>query len=203
MKNKTKTKRLNTEYRILNTRAGFTLIEIMVAVSIFSIVMVIAIGAVLAIVSANRKAAALNSVITNLNFAIEGMVRDLRTGVSYNCGADAPGSNNCPEGNNSVGFFSAQSNASVGYGIGDANDIPTRCPAGIYKVVNQSDSRQCLTGPDIKVNQLRFHVIGSPVGAYDYTQPRIIIVVNGNFVGYGALGDFSLQSMVSQRKLDI
>ncbi len=182
-----------------NLVSGFTLIEIMVAVSIFSIVMVIAVGAVLAIVSANRKAAALNSVITNLNFAIEGMVRDLRTGHSYNCGATGPGSNPCPEGNNSVGFFSAQYNGAVGYGLSDGSN--SSCPEGsIYKVLKDTDV-YCLTGPDVTVNQLRFHVIGTSPG--DYNQPKIIIVLNGNFIGYGALGNFSLQSMVSQRKLDI
>lgn len=181
---------------------GFTLIEIMVAVSIFAMVMVIAIGAVLSIVSANRKAAALNSVITNLNFAIEGMVRDLRTGTGYNCGAVGPGANDCAStGNDKVGFLSAQYNSAIGYGLGGANDAT--CPNGIYKVVEETDY-YCLTGPDVKINQLRFYVIGSqPAPLLEYSQPKIIIVMNGNFVGYGALGNFSLQSMISQRKLDI
>jgi len=182
--------------------SGFTLIEIMVAVSIFAMVMVVAIGAVLAVVAANKKAAALNSVITNLNFAIEGMVRDLRTGTNYNCGSSVAGHNDCAElGNDKVGFSSAQYRKSVGYGFGGA-DHPT-CPKGIYKIINNTDV-YCLTGPDIEVNQLKFYVIGSTaVLGGDYRQPKIIVVINGNFVGYGALGDFSLQSMVSQRKLDI
>jgi prepilin-type N-terminal cleavage/methylation domain-containing protein len=183
---------------------GFTLIEIMVAVSIFAMVMVIAIGAVLSIVSANKKAAALNSVITNLNFAIEGMMRDLRTGTQYNCGALGPGSADCPNGDSKIGMLSAQFRNEVGYGLGLPSD--EFCPSGIYKVEDFASSPDyfCLTGPDIRINQLRFYVIGSraaPLG--DYNQPRIIIVINGNFVGYGALGNFSLQSSVSERKLDI
>lgn len=183
-------------------KTGFTLIEIMVAVSIFAMVMVVAIGAVLAVVSANRKAAALNSVITNLNFAIEGMVRDLRTGNSYNCGATGPGSNNCAsQGDDKIGFYSAQYGKPVGYGLGQSDDAV--CPNGIYKIINNTDV-YCLTGPDIKVNQLKFYVVGSESVAFsDYNQPKVIIVINGNFVGYGALGNFSLQSTVSQRKLDI
>ncbi len=183
---------------------GFTLIEIMVAVSIFAMVMVIAIGAVLSIVSANKKAAALNSVITNLNFAIEGMMRDLRTGTAYNCGSLSPGSTDCPNGGDKVGMQSAQFKAPVGYGLGGATD--SFCPSGIYRVENFSNSPDsfCLTGPDIRINQLKFYVIGArPAGSGDYNQPRIIIVLNGNFVGYGSLGNFSLQSTVSGRKLDI
>src|SRR5581483_4314819 len=55
---------------------GFTLIELMVASTIFIIVMVIAISSVLNIINVNRKAQSLNSIMTNLSFALESMVRE-------------------------------------------------------------------------------------------------------------------------------
>lgn len=64
---------------------GFTLVEIIVAVALFAIVMVVSTGAIFTIVNANRSAQALNSVITNLNFAVESMLRDIRTGTNYDC----------------------------------------------------------------------------------------------------------------------
>lgn len=70
-------------------KKGFTLIEVIVSVSIFVVVMMIAVGAVLNAVEANRKAQSMNVVINNVNLAFESMIRDLRTGKGYgNCGSD-------------------------------------------------------------------------------------------------------------------
>ena len=66
---------------------GFTLIELLVSVSIFSIVMLVSTGAVFSIVEANKKAHTLKSVMTNLNFTLESMVRDVRVGSQFSCGA--------------------------------------------------------------------------------------------------------------------
>jgi prepilin-type N-terminal cleavage/methylation domain-containing protein len=64
---------------------GFTLIEMMVSVAIFSVVMVIALGALLAISTSDRKAESLKAVINNLNFAVDSMSRSIRTGNSWGC----------------------------------------------------------------------------------------------------------------------
>src|SRR3989338_2524865 len=65
---------LNTEYGIRNTyRAsrGFTLVELIVSIGLFAIVMLISVGALLALTGANRKAQALQSVMNNLNVALD------------------------------------------------------------------------------------------------------------------------------------
>lgn len=64
---------------------GFTLIEIIVAVSIFTIVMLVTMGALLTLNDSSRKAQALRTVIDNLNFAVEDMSRKIRTGDIYRC----------------------------------------------------------------------------------------------------------------------
>ena len=84
----------------LRTR-GFTLIEMMVSLMIFSVVAVVALGAVIKIVSTNQKAQTLESAITNMNFALDSMSRDLRVGSSYVCGttpAFPMAGNNCSGG---------------------------------------------------------------------------------------------------------
>ncbi len=58
----------------------------MVSIAIFSIVMVIVIGALLMLNDANKKAQALRAVVDNLNFAIEDITRNLKTGTDYSCG---------------------------------------------------------------------------------------------------------------------
>ena len=72
--------------KTLKQHKGFTLIEVMVSISIFTVVMVVALGAILSIVNANRKAQSLHTVINNVNLAVETMTRDLRTGYGYKCG---------------------------------------------------------------------------------------------------------------------
>ncbi|MEN9614165.1 MAG: hypothetical protein RLZZ347_472 [Candidatus Parcubacteria bacterium] len=63
--------------------AGFTLLEMIVAIFIFSIVVTIASGAMLSMISANRKAQALKTVMNNVNLALDSMSRDIRFGASY------------------------------------------------------------------------------------------------------------------------
>ncbi len=71
---------------------GFTLVEMMVSLAIFSMVAVVALGAFVKIISANHKAQSLQSGINNLNFALEGISREIRAGQYFNCstsGVDA------------------------------------------------------------------------------------------------------------------
>ncbi|MEK7501416.1 MAG: type II secretion system protein [Patescibacteria group bacterium] len=61
-----------------NKKEGFTLIEMVVSLAIFSVVAVIALGALMRIISANQKAQAIQAAVTNVNFALESMSRELR-----------------------------------------------------------------------------------------------------------------------------
>lgn len=67
---------------------GFTLVELLVATGIITIVMLVAIGAVITIQDANRKAQAVRAIIDNLHGAVENMSRKIRTGGNYRCVID-------------------------------------------------------------------------------------------------------------------
>ena len=71
----------------LRNNSGFTLIEIMVSLGIFAVVVVVSAAALLKILDANKKAQSIQNAMTNLNFAMESMTRELRTGTKYNCTA--------------------------------------------------------------------------------------------------------------------
>lgn len=66
-------------------KKGFTLVELMVSLSIFSIVMVISTGTLLIMIDINAKAQALYTSTTNLSFALDSMTREIRTGYHYYC----------------------------------------------------------------------------------------------------------------------
>ncbi len=70
----------------ISSRQGFTLVEMMVSMAIFAVVAVVAATALLKIMSANKKAQSIQSSMTNLNFALESMSRELREGSEYQCG---------------------------------------------------------------------------------------------------------------------
>lgn len=73
-------------------KKGFTLVEIIVSLAIFSIVAVVALGALVKIISANKKAQTLQSAITNLNYAMESISREMRVGSKYYLDTTPPGS---------------------------------------------------------------------------------------------------------------
>ena len=56
-----------------------------VSLAIFTIVALVAIGALLKVVDANKKSQSLKVAINNLNFALESMSREMRVGSNYYC----------------------------------------------------------------------------------------------------------------------
>jgi prepilin-type N-terminal cleavage/methylation domain-containing protein len=64
---------------------GFTLVEIIVSLAIFTIVAVVAVGAFLKIIDANKQSQLLQTAMNNVNFALESIVREMRVGSTYAC----------------------------------------------------------------------------------------------------------------------
>lgn len=68
-------------------KSGFTLIEIIVSLALFSVVVTIAVGALLILIASNRQLQNEQSVLSNLSFALDSMTREIRTGSNYYCAA--------------------------------------------------------------------------------------------------------------------
>ena len=66
---------------------GFSLVEMIVSLALFSIVVTVAVGALLSLIATNRQLQAEQSVMTNLSFALDSMTREIRTGTHYFCDA--------------------------------------------------------------------------------------------------------------------
>lgn len=163
-------------------KEGFTLIEIMVASSIFIIVMFIAVGAILSLVDGNRRAQALSSVVSNLNISLESMVRDIRTGTNY----QIPGSNDSISFNNSDGdptTYSLSSNSIVKYVTHNGSTLESGP----------------ITAPEVNVSSLTF--LSKGIGA-DQIQPLVLLQIVGS-VGTGKYtSPFTIQTLISQRVLE-
>jgi len=66
-----------------NSRAGFTLIEIMIAIVLFSIMVAIGVGGLTVAIRSQRQAAALLGAQSNVSLAVEQMAREVRTGYLF------------------------------------------------------------------------------------------------------------------------
>jgi prepilin-type N-terminal cleavage/methylation domain-containing protein len=188
-----------------NLNKGFTLIEVLVSVSIFAMVMVVATGSVFSIVQANKKTHTIKSVMTNLNFALESMARDIRVGSRYFC--DNLG--DCEDGGE---LFRYKANRDVdgdnSYVAGDSNDqieysIDTSVPgmSRIFKkVYGTIPSSLDITAEEIYIESMKFYVTGT--GSGDSKQPKAVIVIKG-YAGNGPTrSDFNIETTLSQRSID-
>src|SRR3989344_2667719 len=67
----------------LNSNTGFTLVEMLVAVGVFSAVVVITIGAIVTSNSSFQKTRLNRTATENVNVALESMARSIREGSNY------------------------------------------------------------------------------------------------------------------------
>ncbi len=177
-----------------HTKRGFTLVELLVSVGIFSVVMMIALGALLAISESDRRAETLKSVINNLNFSLDSMTRSIRTGTNYDASADcgSPSGTDCtaPPGSISLRYKDAGGHTVV------------------YKLQNATVMRSvdgatfaAITAPEVVISKLAFYVVGSPTG--DGIQPKVNILLSGSVAVTSKLtSQFNLQTSVTQRVYD-
>lgn len=184
---------------------GFTLIEVMIAVALFTIIMTIGIGAVLNSNNNHKKTQTQRQVIDNLSFIMEDMSRNLRLGSAYHCGDVTVGIEDpldCQFGQ-TLAFepmTGVPGNATdqVVYGITSDGTIIKSTDAGA--------TAKNLTPPEVLIDPLRsgFTVIGAaPYSSGDRVQPRAIIRLSGKVVYQNLESEFNLETAVTQRLIDL
>ena len=177
-------------------KKGFTLVELMVAVSIFIVIMTVSTGSIIGVFDANRKSRSLKTVINNLNLAVESMSREIRFGKDYHCGSSGNLINpqNCSSGDTFLSFLSKDGDR-ITYRL-DSSTIEKR-------VGSVGSDWIAITAPEIIITNLAFFVLGTDPYP-DTLQPKVIIGIKG-YAGATSKGqsEFALQTLVSQRALDI
>ena len=179
-----------------NTSRGYSLLEMIVSVGIFSVIMVIATGAYLTLINLDRQARATNDVVSNLSFAVDSMSRAVRTGKDYKC-------NNVP---NTTCVNVNSPGTSLGFTDSDGRTI-------VYSLVNSqivalvtpptgSAFSSKLTDPRITIQALHFFVRG--VGTGDGIQPQVLFTIAGVLTtDHGKTVTFSIEGGATQRVLDL
>lgn len=190
----------------VKTKSGFTLVELLVAVSIFSMVMLIVVSALLTMVEANRKGQAIASVMNNLNFALESMTRMARTGTDYRCGPTWPISSSpadcVPNGDDHFRFTA--SDGRIIYFRFNANTLERCIDLTPGTTCGEVPSKWIpMVGSEVNISSAsKFYVYGSAPFGTDNIQPRVIFTVRGDATVSGENTRFDIQSSVVQRTPD-
>lgn len=62
---------------------GFSLLELIVAMGVFSVAAVVVVGSFISLLDAQRRAIANQVAMDNIRFALESMTKEIRTGINY------------------------------------------------------------------------------------------------------------------------
>lgn len=170
---------------MVQAHKGFSLIEILISLAVFAVVITAGSAAVISIIDANQKAQALNSIMTNMHTALEGMARDIRTMQTYE------------SSNGSDITYVDDRGARIRYELRTETDRPD--VGVIYKVFpGTSLQSEPITSSEIDIDSLQF----IPVTAGN-RQPIVHIRISGKAgTQVGTAASFRLQTAVTQRVID-
>ena len=189
---------------------GFTLIEMMVSLTIFTVLAVYGIGAVLSAMSQHALSQNMSNAMDNLNFVMEDMSRNIRLGTQIHCfapgeggtGTDGSGDVNVSPQDCRIGVgsnkivFESISGTAITYFFDASSGV-----VQIKKIVG-NNAAQVITPSYITIDQAKtgFIVYGAPIG--DGLQPVVNITIAGKVTYKGIDSAFSVQTSVSSRPLD-
>jgi len=197
-------------YKRRQKTAGFSLIEMIVAVSVFLVAVLIISGALLRLVDASRKAHSVRGAMDNIGTALEGMSRTMRFGTVYHCRCES----------SAIAYATQQScpMTNLATGEGGANCLGFEGPDGdpsddndqivyrfqsvggkgqIQRSTNSGTTWSVVTSPETIVTTLKFYVNGTEA---DNNQPSANIIIRG-YVQESpeTKTTFDVQTIVTQR----
>lgn len=215
--------------RPLYKQAGFTLIEMIVSLGVFSVVVTTAVGAILVLVNTNLQLQAEQSVMTNLSFALDTMTREMRTGYKYYC-EQYP---NYAAGGSANFFDDTNPQESIGTSVNDCDERTqtlqgvsfyeggrslTKDVVGASRIAYFYDEdakkifrrvgdgpAQSIVSSGIVIEDAQFVVVGSDEqgATNDVSQPTVTIYLEAKAVDDTTAKSYYIQTTVTQRTLDL
>lgn len=171
-------------------KAGFTLIEMLLSIALFSIVLTISLGTIFTVIDANRKTQTLTLTMNNLNFAIESMTRDLKT---------AEPSSLLSSDNNQIKLIDQDGNHII-YKYDNVDQTIEKSINDGGPFLESDEYFSPIVSEDVVIDYVFFDVLDA--GTSD--QPRSVIYISGYAeITERIRSDFELQTTVTSRKLDI
>ena len=169
---------------------GFTLLEMIISIGIFSTIVIASIGITIGISNAQIKASSVQAAQDNIRFSVKLMTREMRTGSQYELSHLCAGTSG-----EEIRFVASSGTSRVYY----------RSGASLMRLV---DSTNCSTAKplmseEVGVESLRFRIGGATPGATD-GQPWVMVSLSIRSRGSKPVLDsqMDLQTMVVQRFRD-
>lgn len=190
---------------------GFTLVEMLVVLGLFSFIMTLATGVLYSTQAINVKLQASQAVLDNVNISMDTMSRDIRYGFDFHCGANLPPAEtkinlrkSCRysdagllHGGKSLFFKPADAvsdsdrvsyyASTTSFGNVILKDEYTK---NIVTGITSTTTYQ-ITANDVKITSLVFYVEGANTGTgngvdvdevHDYVQPLITLMISGETI---------------------
>ncbi len=186
---------------------GFTIIEVLIAMSVFTVIITIGIGAVLDTIRQHYVSQNSRTVMDSLNFIMEDMARNIRLGFNMRCGDPSTDSDgmeipqSCAgsvitEAHNELSF-NDQTGVPVTYII----TSPSAGPSTIQKKKG-TGPLEVITPPEVEMNFAHsgFTVRGAEAG--DGSQPTVVIRLSGTIKYKDTSSTFAIETAVVLRALD-
>lgn len=184
-----------------NSKNGYTIIETMIAVSLFIIIVMISMGALLNANLLSNKSKNMRSIMDNLSFVMEDMSKNLRIGNKYYC----------VTGSDTLSDISVAKSGSNCWGIafnpftgGNQWVYYISNDGKIFKSVDGATSFVQLTPDEIVIDSVSsFSIVGAEPPPGDNQEPFVTIKLVGKITYKNVVSPFSLQTSMSQRMIDI
>lgn len=183
---------------------GYTLVEMIVSIALFSIVVLIVMTTYITLISLDRQARASNQLAASLSFVVDSMARNIRTGSDYTC-TDLS-SPNCVR-DDEIKFKDSEGDY-LSY-VRTADGRIGQCTLTDLTDTCLDAEATPLTDPKITVSRLNFYVRGvaaasGPVASDYNVQPMVSFVIQGSMrTDAGETTSFSIQTSATQRIIDI
>ncbi|MCM2339092.1 MAG: prepilin-type N-terminal cleavage/methylation domain-containing protein [Burkholderiales bacterium] len=163
--------------------SGYTIIETMIAISLFLIVVMIGMGSLLNTTLIHGKSQDMRSIVDNLSFIMEDISRNVRTGYDF-------------AGGGNIISFTSSNGAAWSYKIEGSN---------LSKSIDGGTNWTQLNSGEITFkNGSGFSLTGVLPPPGDTLQPLITVRLVGEIISKDNISTpFSLQTSISQRLADI
>lgn len=157
-------KKNSTLHATRYTLQGFTLVELLIAIGLFSIVITIAMGGFVRALRSQRQVVALIAANSNVSLVMEQISREMRTGY-YFC--ETTLTTPCSSDNSNISFLNGKGENIVYYSEAS--------PSGngrIFRAVNGGEGSQ-LTADNVNIRNLKFNLFG---GVIDSNYPARVVI---------------------------
>jgi prepilin-type N-terminal cleavage/methylation domain-containing protein len=186
----------------LKKEKGFTLLEMIISVGVFTVIMTIIVGALLVVSDTFHKTRSLRTAMENVSLAMEGMIKKIRTGTNYDCNAATPARDNCSGGlvPGNAFQFTGSDGKLFRYRW---NSSEESIEVSTFPLGGSWSTYYPVTAPEIKITNFKIYLYGT---GNNQIQDYIIMTITGYTDVPGkpqSETEFSLQTVVSKRVLDV